>query len=303
MPVLPGDDSYYWLAPDGSVFDFTDRAKWGVLPGDGFGVPKDGVENVERQTPYGPGAEPLYSRFKPRDITLRVFIKSIDYPTQQLWRQQLVAAFSAFQNTSGVTGSLKILRANGTLRQIDGVLKGGPTFDAAGRMGLARKEEILIHCGKPFWYDPTAVTLALSSRGAGGAPLTYPQTLPFSLGGATGSGIPLATTTNGGDWEAFPLITLPGPCLNPTIANYTTGKALSWTGAVPAGYTLAIDCNEINPTVTLTDALGNAFNAYYGLTAAATFWSVVPGVNSIGFTAATAGANPALTYFARYSGI
>lgn len=297
MPVLAGEDNYTWTAGNGVVFDLTDRTKWIIQPPDGFGLPDADI--IIRRTPYGPGGQFLFARPRERQITLRIFFKSSTYTIQQQLRDLTVAAFSSFPGQ----GVLTIARAEGNTRALTCAYTSGLYFSGSTRHGVARGEELHFTAADPFWVDPAGATGSLV-RGVsvGGTPLTYPQTLPFSLGGAIGTGTALTTVTNPGDWEAFPVITITGPCLNPTVINSTSGDANGWMGTVPTGYTLVFDHTQNNPQITLTDTLGNVSNAFYGLSAGASFWSLQPGLNQLAFLS-DSGGGASLAYYPRYSGI
>jgi len=298
MPVLPGDDAYTWTAGDGTVLDLTDRTKWLVLPGDGFGLPD--LTQATRELPYAPGAVWVYTRPAPRTLTLRILLRAATYTTQIALRQTLVAAFSPSKGL----GTLTIARADGSTRVIQGVPdKGSLLFNASGRKGLSRLEEVKLFCPSPFWSDGAIQQVAaLVGTAASGS---FPQTLPFALS-TTGSQTlgTAVTVTNAGDWEAPVTITIPGPCQNPQVVCATTSQAWQWQNTLPAGYTLRVTSSYSKPLVQIVDPFGNVTNGFGWLTTWSVLWMLPPGASTIVVRAAQApNAQATIAWTNVYSGI
>lgn len=82
--------------------------------------------------------------------------------------------------------------------------------------------------------------------------------------------------TNAGNWDTFPVYTITGPGLNPSLYNLTTGMVLKFGYNLDVGETLVID--SLNRTILLN---GNA-DRYYSLDFASAVWTgLAPDVNDI----------------------
>lgn len=120
---------------------------------------------------------------------------------------------------------------------------------------------------------PQVVNIPATSPAGGGfsSLLTSPLTSTAGVSGA-------ATCTNVGAIGAWPVITITGPCTNPTIVNSTTGLGLYLTYSLAAGDTLVIDTNPRRRSVKLNGAT-NRFSAVNW--ALSSWWGLVPGANVI----------------------
>lgn len=133
----------------------------------------------------------------------------------------------------------------------------------------------------PFWYS-TALTGGVAT---GGTPTAFLGTpfLPLNINESSITGG--LNITNLGDHDSWPIITLEGPASGIEIINNTTGKTLDLT----AGSGLSLTAGQIATIRTkpgersvLRDDLTNLFQY---LTADSEFFSIIPGLNNIGFTA------------------
>lgn len=298
MPVLPGDDAYTWTAGDGTVLDLTDRTRWLVLPGDGFGL--SDLHQATRDAPYQPGALWVFTRPQPRHLILRLLVRASTYTQQLQLRQQLVTAFSPWKGL----GTLTITRADGSVRTIRAVPDSKSLlFNAQGRKGLSRLEEITLFCPSPFWTDGTTQTVSAPLGTASGA---FSRTLPFALP-TTASQLlgTVVTLTSGGDWETPLVTTITGMCMNPTVVNATVNSSWTWQNTIPAGYALVVTTSATQPSVVLVDPLGNRTQAFNWLTSTSTLWLLPPGASTVVVRSAGAsqGAQVTFQWANLYSGI
>lgn len=121
--------------------------------------------------------------------------------------------------------------------------------------------------------SPQVLSIPATAPAGGGfsSPLT---SLLTSTAGSSGTG----TATAIGAITAWPVITVAGPCANPTIVNATLGLGLYLNYSLSAGETLVIDTNPRRRTVKL-NGVTNRFNAVTWALSA--WWGLAPGANVI----------------------
>lgn len=131
-----------------------------------------------------------------------------------------------------------------------------------------------IFCPDPRIYDNTQLSLFLSA----GTPLGrgYPRTYPISYGG--GSNTAQGVIANAGNATTYPVITITGPAVNPSIGNFSTGQAMAFNVTLAATDVLVIDLQA--RTITL-----NGNPARNLLTGASQWFSALAGNSSYYFTA------------------
>lgn len=134
--------------------------------------------------------------------------------------------------------------------------------------------------------DPRKYAAALQSVGlvlpvsTGG--LTWPVTYPVTYTGVVSNSS--VTVINEGTWDSPPVLTVTGPCPPCRITNLTTSQSLRVVEAVAAGQSLIIDV-----------AAGTATVQGQSRRVLGSWWSVVPGSNTIAFSADGYDAGAALT--------
>lgn len=125
-------------------------------------------------------------------------------------------------------------------RYIDVYLNEGPAMNPP-RPGswdhFSLTDEIILTAPYPIWYDPTSKS---SSAISWSDELVLPHAFPFILGSVEGS----TTITYGGNWEAYPTITLVGPITNVSIIHDATDLRINYEGVIPSGTTVTIDLKE-----------------------------------------------------------
>lgn len=144
---------------------------------------------------------------------------------------------------------------------------------------------VQILCSDPRTYDSTASTASSSWPSITSSGRVYPKRFPYTYG-AIGSGGVL-NPNNAGTVETYPIITISGSVVAPTIVNTTTGQTMTLTGTVGSPNPLIIDCQAGTITTGGVDVTG--------LLAANSDWiALVPGVNNITFGAISA--DPGATF-------
>jgi hypothetical protein len=119
----------------------------------------------------------------------------------------------------------------------------------------------------------TSLTMSLPDPSG----LVYPVTYPVVYGASTGGSV---STTNYGDADARPVITLYGPMENSVITNETTGKFLRLNMSIASGRKVVI--TMATPSIVEGDLAGTPTdNRQSAKGTGSSFWSIVPGVNTI----------------------
>ena len=95
-----------------------------------------------------------------------------------------------------------------------------------------------LFCPDPKIYDDTLQTTTLTVT-VGTIGRGYPRTYPMLYGG--GSNATLATLSNAGWANSYPVITINGPVTNPTVGNYSTGQAITLSGSFTLSDVIVID--------------------------------------------------------------
>lgn len=100
--------------------------------------------------------------------------------------------------------------------------------------------QVTFFCPDPNIYDDTAKTVSMVV----GNPLgrTYPRVYPLLYGG--GSSATTSAIVNDGWGTSYPVITLVGPIVNPTLGNVTQGKYITLNYSLLASDTVVIDLSS-----------------------------------------------------------
>lgn len=136
----------------------------------------------------------------------------------------------------------------------------------------------------PCYYDEVQMEATVQGYIGG---FTFPFTAPFTLGTSDS----LASLYNTGDTPTPCIITLNGMMEHPIVTNVTTGEFISVKQTVADGETLEINTKYGEKSVTLIDADDVETNALNYVTSTSKFFQLVPGLNTIRFTATTQGIN------------
>lgn len=142
---------------------------------------------------------------------------------------------------------------DGSVRQIDGHLANGLTFARDGNDTLYMRCAVVLRCGDPSFYDPTAEALTFALGGGAGA-FSVPLTVPVAVGAST-IDASLAVEYDG-TWEAAPhLIRITGPITNFVLTNETNGDAIQAKSGVSiaAGHYVDLDCRYGSVSATYDD--------------------------------------------------
>jgi hypothetical protein len=121
--------------------------------------------------------------------------------------------------------------------------------------GYTMKFQIPLEANDPRYLDSTLQTVSASVA----APST--SGLDWATGGGLNWvpgldwGVPTSTgvmaVTNAGNADAFPLVSIAGPMISPSITDPATGRSVAYNGSINTGQTLIIDMSPFTRRVTV----------------------------------------------------
>ncbi len=156
--------------------------------------------------------------------------------------------------TAVVTGALRIVTANGDVRDLNVFIQDGPRFEARNVDEWdewAFEEVLRFIAHDPLWFNPTRVDLTLAF--VLDANLVFPITFPIQFGGGL---IDVSTNLDYiGTWASLPTIVITGPIDGFTLDNVTTGETLALLQNIGPARTVTIDLAFGQKTI--IDDLGN----------------------------------------------
>lgn len=139
---------------------------------------------------------------------------------------------------------------------------------------LAKNIVVNFHATDPYIYStPTqSVSLGLSTPVGG---FTFPFSFPLSFGGGGGN---TASVTNNGNVECYPILTVTGPCIYPTITNETSGQELSFDIQLNDGDQLVIDTDVPHSALYYASGSTTPVSRMYTISTNSQWWYLPPGV-------------------------
>lgn len=178
-------------------------------------------------------------------------------------------------------GTLAVSVGEGTMPERIAAVRqeGKPVF--SDRIGGYGKFSLSLLAPDPRKYAAALQTLNLVLPVSTGG-LVWPVTYPVTWTGVTTNST--GTVVNDGTWDSPPVLTVTGPCPPCRITNLTTSQSLRVVDAVSAGQELVIDV-----------AAGTATVEGQSRRVLGSWWSLVPGENTIAFSADGYDAGAALT--------
>jgi Phage tail protein len=135
----------------------------------------------------------------------------------------------------------------GTLTTLARVRKRQMPVDITFTLGNLAKVTLLFAGTDPRWYGPTQQLSVKPPASVGG--FTWPLKWPLKWGGGGYTGA--LSVTNAGNIETRPILTVEGPCVNPSIQNATApgGPTLTFNLTLNAGEKLVIDTDMHTATL------------------------------------------------------
>lgn len=170
----------------------------------------------------------------------------------------------------------------GTLATLARVRKRQMPVDITFTLGNLAKVTFLFASTDPRWYGPTQQLSVKPPASVGGFTWPLKWNLKWGGGGYTGA----LAVPNAGNIETRPILTVEGPCANPSIQNATApgGPTLSFDLTLGAGEKLVIDTDM--HTAMLYSSAGTPGSTRTGdLVAGSNWWTLEPGTSTIQFLA------------------
>jgi len=144
----------------------------------------------------------------------------------------------------------------------------------------------------PFLYSSSAITGSASPPIGGGAAI--PTAIPISLAPSAGGSVVI---DNIGSQTAYPIITLNAPLVNPYVTNRTTGKFIKLSKTINVGgLPVIINCAAQTIYQGADDITGIQSQD-------STFWSLVTGNNTIGFSATSGTGTADVSFYPTFTGV
>jgi hypothetical protein len=175
----------------------------------------------------------------------------------------------------------------GTLASLARVRKRQMPRDIMLTLGKLGKVTLLFASSDPKWYATPTRTASVSPPNST-LGFKFPMTFNLSFGGGTVAGS--LAVTNAGNIETRPLLTVEGPCENPSITNVTAPGSpnLKFNLTIAAGAKLVIDTDLHTATYyTAGSTLGSSRVAT--LAYGSQWWILEPGISTIQFLAGSTG--------------
>lgn len=255
---IPPEFDYY-LAPDGSRYDFDNGADKFMFSFTGYGMPP--IEYVKQRGPFQHGETLLDYRLQSRVVQLEHRRQATMHEGRQGYWENRADVLNWLRpnrqlaNSFGLGTLVKILPDN-TKRNLDVLVQQGPVFAAqsidTGEF-LGWTDIIQFIAPDPTFYNPAqqttiwAITVLLGKiyySAFAPTELKYPYF--YGLDVVSGS----TNITYPGTWLTYPTITFIGPLNQPVITNNTTNEKIQLSYNIAAGETVTVDLAFGNKTVT-----------------------------------------------------
>ncbi len=265
----------WWTAANGTVLAFQSPFILQDMAGAGSG-PAD----VQLQkAPFQDGQTLIDQLLKERTLSLTVMIVGTSRQDMLDKRRQAARAF----NPKLGQGTFTWQDIAGVQWQLDAVPEGCefPGGEAAGV--VYQQAVITLIAANPFWYVPGTLDVSLLTGG-----MVFPVSFPSGFATI----VPASNATNDGDVETPIDFTFIGPCLNPKVANLTTGKSIQVNYNVASGYSIYVNTAFGAKEVSLVAPGGTKTNIMNYLTVTSEFFMLQPGANSLQYSESGGNVNP-----------
>lgn len=180
----------------------------------------------------------------------------------------------------------KLLRATDAMRG-DGLLRWKPSLTDWVQVAFRQQQPTRITQRRPKQFavvgvceDPTVVSSI--------------ETTVVQAGAGT------VTASNLGIVDAWPVVTITGPCANPRVFNDSNGDRLRFNGALDSASSIAIECNPRRRAMTRQDgSLADGLFDY--LNSTGDWMAIAPGTNAIRLDGDLLGAGASVTVSFRHT--
>jgi hypothetical protein len=246
-----------------------------------------------------PGSSGAYisnALYGERAIKLRGVVNAPDY-RRTTYLANRVALINALAFQTDDTGVLQPQTLTLTLES-GLILQTNVYVDTPLQLGFSPEQpeyedfQVSFVAADPFLYATIAIATTISLPIGGGSAI--PTAIPISLAPSSGG---RAVITNPGSVPSTPVITLSAPLTNPYITNLRTNKFLAISATLAVGDDpLVIDCGA--QTIT------QGANTVTGIQSQdSTFWSILAGDNTLGFSAAAGTGTAQVVLLPSYLGV
>jgi hypothetical protein len=174
---------------------------------------------------------------------------------------------------SGTTPLQFQLSNAGTLQRINARIRGNRTLvDPDYTYGYI-KSQYTFFCPDPRYYNDTLQTASLAVTNALGRVYNRIYNLVYGFSSSGGA----ATVSNNGWATTYPIITIGGPVVNPTVGNSTTGNYVTIAGSYTSTDVILVNLDSKLVTVNGTPARNL-------VTGNSTWFGAAPGANAFYLT-------------------
>lgn len=310
QPGLAGGSMVY-IGPDGNVHELVTPHDPGrfVIGFSGAGMPP--FDYVTQRSPFQHGDTVKDFFARPRVVQMLIRENFCDRDGWWDGRTTLLDDLRPnrqLTSTGVVTGTLRFVRTDGTIRDLNVFIDEGPRFEPAdaGTWDEWSFQEVLRFIAHdPIFFDPTQATLTFAI--VLDDDLVFPITYPIEFG--SGEVDITSNITYLGSWEEFPIIVITGPLEDVRIDNITTGEFIALDADIASGRTVTIDLRPGFKTVT-NDLGANLIGTVSSDSDLATFHiaadpEATDGINVMRLQGKhpTAATSVVINYFTRYVGI
>jgi len=266
------------------VLDLNDGVTYLTEAVDGAGI--SGLQHRTVKTPNRDGETYIDTLLEPRFVLVTVVLLGDTWVELQTARRDLVRALNPKLGVGTLTYTPDTPSPVYALRCLP---EAGIGFtDRLG--GFLDRVAINFHAFEPSWYNPTANTPTIVVPGGG---LSIPLSIPMSISENAAS----IVIDNTGDLQTYPSFSLPGPFVDPVIANETTGKQLLFDGlSVASGETLVVDMAERTAEVDGVSVIAKVHPT-------SEFWALATGNNTVEVTYESGASTVTVTWFTRFLGL
>lgn len=234
-------DRVYWIDAENNQLELSDTSRFAIVARGGLGMAATRVYTDE--APGIPGGCYLGEVAEQRKLKLGLVAWVSSEAELAALRDELVRAF----NPRKGPGTLRVVRADGAVRELECICASGLTFDTPHKYGpLAIADQIVLQAFVPFWRDGNAQSVS-TNLGTGTA-FVFPMTFPFSFGVGEAAGN-IAIINPG--HEAAPLhVEFVNQCTNPKVTNVSQGRHVQVNASLAAGERLRIKTGVWSAEVT-----------------------------------------------------
>lgn len=252
------------------------------------------MDSGDSKKPRDRGDYPGLNVFAARDLTVTFDVGGSNMGSYATL-QSALNALRAVTNTQGNTEyPLWLQLPNfGLVAMMCRVTKRNLPPDLAFSLGnLAQNCAIQFHATDPYFYAAPTLdpSVGLPTPGLG---LSFDLSFNLSFGGASGGNT--ISVDNTGDAPCYPLLTITGPCTNPSVTNLSISGSptLMFDIVLNAGDQLIIDTDTPQSVTYFASGSSTGSTRMNTLQSGYAWWAIVPGVNVIEFnsqdTSAAAG--------------